>query len=179
MELHTRQHPSIPGQRHTIPTIDAVLERFPDTLTTLDLKDLRAAAVAPLCTLLRTLKRTRDVYIGVDTAEQVMLFRQLCPEVRTSGTDAERTAMRAARAVNDASFVTDQLVSQPSFVAADGTKRITREFVAYSHSKNIAVLPWVVDDPADMTDLINIGIDGIYTRRPDVMVTLLHQMGLR
>ena len=39
------------------------------------------------------------------------------------------------------------------------------------------MLTWVVDDPKDMTDLIKMGIDGIYTRRPDVMVKLLHDMG--
>ncbi|HSB85840.1 MAG TPA: glycerophosphodiester phosphodiesterase family protein [Ilumatobacteraceae bacterium] len=162
-----------------IPTIRSILEVFPDTLVTLDLKDLRTVAVAPLCDLLRTLKRTNDVYIGVDTTEQVTLFRQLCPEVRTSGTDADRRAMRAARAAHDASFVTNQLVSQPEFVASDGTRRITPDYLAYSHSKNIAVLTWVVDDATDMLDLIDMGIDGIYTRRPDVMVKLLEDMGIK
>lgn len=160
-----------------IPTIEAILRKFPHTLATLDLKDIRTAAVRPLCTLLRTLGRTTDVYIGVDAADQVMLFRQLCPEVHTSGTDAERRAMRAARAAGDTTFVTNQLVGQPEFCSADGTRRITSDYLAYSHSKNIAVLTWVVDDPKDMADLIGMGIDGIYTRRPDVMVELLHDTG--
>ncbi len=167
------------GQGLTIPTIESILERFPETLVTLDLKDQRTTAVGPLCALLQKLNRTYDVYIGVDTAEQVLLFRQLCPEVRTSGTDAERQAMRAARAADDASFVTHQLVSQPGYIANDGTKRITTEFLAYSHSKDIAVLTWIVDDPDDMTDLITKGIDGIYTRRPDLMIELLQEMGLK
>ena len=160
-----------------IPTIEAILRKFPHTLVTLDLKDLRTDAVRPLCTLLRTLRRTSDVYIGVDAAEQVLLFRQQCPEVHTSGTDAERRAMRAARAAGDTTFVTNQLVGQPEFRSADGTTRITPDYLAYSHSKNIAVLTWVVDDPKDMADLIRMGVDGIYTRRPDVMVKLLHKMG--
>jgi glycerophosphoryl diester phosphodiesterase len=166
------------GKGIGIPTIKSILEEFPHTLVTLDLKDLRTAAVPPLCSLLRTLHRTNDVYIGVDVAAQVMLFRQLCPEVRTSGTDADRRAMRAARAAGDASFVTNDLVSQPAFRAADGTKRITPAYLAYSHSKNVAVLTWVVDDPSDMASLIDMGIDGIYTRRPDVMIELLKHMGL-
>ena len=165
------------GTGITIPTIESILRRFPHTLVTLDLKDLRTEAVAPLCRLLRLLDRTTDVYIGVDTNEQVMLFRGLCPEVHTSGTDAERRAMRAARDAGDTTFVTKQLVGQPAFLADDGTKRISSDFLAYSHSKGIAVLTWVVDDPKDMTDLIKMGIDGIYTRRPDVMVKLLHDMG--
>ncbi len=160
-----------------IPTIEAVLRAFPHTLVTLDLKDLRTEAVQPLCTLLRTLGRTSDVYIGVDAAEQVTLFRQLCPEVHTSGTDADRRAMRAARASGDTTFVTNQLVGQPEFRSADGTTRVTSDYLAFSHSKNIAILTWVVDDPKDMTDLIKMGIDGIYTRRPDLMVKLLRNMG--
>ena len=171
------EHP-FRGMGIRIPTIRSILEEFPHTLVTLDLKDLRTPAVEPLCTLLRTLHRTNDVYIGVDTTEQVLLFRQRCPEVRTSGTDADRKAMRTARAANDATFVTKQLVSQPEFVAADGTRGITSEYLAFSHSKNIAVLTWTVDDPADMTSLIKLGIDGIYTRRPDVMVKLLKDMGM-
>jgi glycerophosphoryl diester phosphodiesterase len=166
------------GKGITIPTIESILRAFPHALVTLDLKDLRTAAVPPLCSLIRALHRADDVYIGVDAAAQVMLFRQLCPEVRTSGTDAERRAMRAARASNDPSFVTHDLVSQPPFLAPDGTKRITPDYLAYAHSKDIAVLTWVVDDPSDMADLINIGVDGIYTRRPDVMIKLLNEMGL-
>ena len=165
------------GKGIGIPSIEAILRRFPTTLVTLDLKDLRTEAVEPLCTLLRLLGRTTDVYVGVDTNEQVMLFRELCPEVHTSGTDAERRALRAARDAGDTTFVTNQLVGQPAFLSDDGTKRISSDYLAYSHSKGIAVLTWVVDDPKDMTDLIKIGIDGIYTRRPDVMVKLLHDMG--
>ena len=74
----------------TIPTIEQVLIRFPTELTTLDLKDQRVELVAPLCELLVGLQRTRDVYVGVDTSEQVLEFRRLCPTVHTSGTDEDR-----------------------------------------------------------------------------------------
>ena len=39
-------------------------------------------------------------------------------------------------------------------------------------------MTWVVDDPQDISDLIDMGIDGIYTRRPDVMIKLLQEKGL-
>lgn len=165
------------GDGIRIPTIRSILEAFPHTLVTLDLKDRRTAAVEPLCSLLRSANRTSDVYIGVDTTEQVELFRELCPEVHTSGTDAERRAMRAAREANDATFVTHQLISQPELVASDGAWRISADSLAFSHSKGIAVLTWVVDDVDDMTQLIELGVDGIYTRRPDLMVGLLTEMG--
>ena len=162
----------------TIPTVEEVLDAFPTRLATLDLKDLRIEAVAPVCELLTRIGRTHDVYVGVDTNEQVLLFRKTCPEVHTSGTDDERKAMRAARTAGDTSFVSNQLVGQPGFLADDGTKRITASYLDYSHSKGIAVLTWVVDDPGNMTALVNMGIDGIYTRRPDVMIDLLHSLGV-
>jgi glycerophosphoryl diester phosphodiesterase len=170
------EHP-FRGMGLRIPTIQSILDRFADMPVTLDLKDLRTAAVEPLCTLLRTAHRTDDVYIGVDTTEQVQLFRELCPEVNTSATDSERRAMRAAREANDETFVTHQLVSQPEFVASDGTRRITADYLSFSHAHGIAVLTWTVDDADDMADLIELGVDGIYTRRPDVLVQVLKEMG--
>jgi glycerophosphoryl diester phosphodiesterase len=159
-----------------VPTIEAVLNRFPTALTTLDLKDQRVRIVEPVCRLLRKLNRSSNVYVGVDTNEQVLEFRKLCPEIRTSGTDEERTRMRAARNANDTSFVTNQLVSQPPFISQDGTKRITADFLAFSHSKDIAVLTWVIDDPSDIAELVNLGVDGIYTRRPDVMLKVMKDL---
>lgn len=155
-----------------VPTLKQVLQRFPTTPTTLDVKDERVELAAPICALLRDLGRTRDVYIGTDGAAQVVGFRSACPEVNTSGTDEERKAMRTARDAGDTAFTTRQLVSQPSYKAADGTIRITKAFLDFSHSKGIAVLTWVVDDPKDMAALMALGVDGIYTRRPDLMIKL-------
>jgi glycerophosphoryl diester phosphodiesterase len=160
-----------------IPTIQAVLAKFPTSLVTLDLKDLTVESATQICRLLTELKRADTVYVGVDTTEQVLEFRRRCPEVRTSGTDDERRAARAARESGDTSFVSSQLVSQPSYRAQDGTKRVTSETLAFSHSHNTAVLTWVVDDEKSMSELIDLGVDGIYTRRPEVMLKLLRKKG--
>jgi glycerophosphoryl diester phosphodiesterase len=169
-------HHPFRGKGISIPTVEAVLHRFPTTLVTLDLKDQRTNLVQPVCALLRNLGRTSDVYVGSDSNDQVLSFREQCPEVHTSGTDTERRAMRAARQSGDTTFVTHQLVGQPGFRADDGSKRITPEYLAYSHSKGIAVLTWVVDDPKEMEDLIVMGVDGIYTRRPDVMKRVIDEL---
>lgn len=166
------------GQGITIPTIESLLDAFPETLFTLDLKDLRTSAVRPLCDLLRSSGRTRDVYVGVDTSEQVALFRETCPEVETSGTDEERKAARAARESHDTTFVSNQAVSQPEYIGSDGNPRVTADSLEFSHRNNTAVLPWVIDDPDEMRTLIKLGVDGIYTRRPDVMIDVLRQMGI-
>ena len=159
----------------TIPTIEAVLRRFPNSLVTLDLKDQRPAIAKPVCELITRLNRVKTVYVGSDSNEQVVEFRSICPELRTSGTSDERQLMRAARESGDTTFQTRQLVSQPPFIGSDGRKRVTAETLAFSHALNIAVLTWVVDDPDDMRALIDLEVDGIYTRRPDLLAKLVKE----
>jgi glycerophosphoryl diester phosphodiesterase len=172
------EHP-FRGRGIGVPSIEQILTEFPTTLTTLDLKDQRVDLVAPVCGLLRRLGRTSDVYIGSDSSDQVLRFREVCPEVRTSATDDERAMMRAAREAGDTTFTTPQRVGQPPYIGSDGTKRITADYLEFSHMHDIAVLTWVVDDRDQLRELIELGVDGVYTRRPDVMVDVLNEMGLR
>ncbi len=163
------------GKGITIPTVQQIVLRFPASLVTLDLKDQRLKVVQPVCQLISEANRVDTIYVGVDTDEQVIEFRRLCPTVHTSGTSAERKALRAARETDNTNFVTKQWVSQPPFVGDDGTKRVTASSLAFSHQLNIAVLTWVVDDPKDMAELVELGVDGIYTRRPDLLEKVIQQ----
>ena len=165
---------SFRGRGLTIPTIKEVLQRFPDVLATLDLKDQRVEVVAAVCNLVKALDREDSIYVGVDTTEQVMEFRRLCPTLRTSGTSEERQAARAVRERADTTYRSPQTVSQPSYLADDGTPRVTAESIASAHSRNVAVLTWVIDDPDVMRQLVEMGVDGIYTRRPDLLLEIVN-----
>ncbi|MBW1844397.1 MAG: hypothetical protein JRJ05_08660, partial [Deltaproteobacteria bacterium] len=45
-------------------------------------------------------------------------------------------------------------------------------FVAAAHRHGLWVHPWTVNDPAEMKRLIELGVDGIFTDRADLLVTL-------
>jgi glycerophosphoryl diester phosphodiesterase len=156
-----------------VPTVEEILRAFPDTLTTLDLKTAGAQPVQPVCDLLRMLGRTDDVYVGTESRDQPELFRATCPEVHTSGTSEERQQRSAAQDAGELSSPVAQLVSQPSFIGRDGESRITEEYLSFAQASDTAVFTWVVDDPSTMKELIEMGVDGIYTRRPDLMVEVL------
>lgn len=167
------------GKGLTIPTLEAILRRFPKALVSLDLKNESMAMIKPTCALLHALNRRTDVFVGSNRDAQILAFRKACPDVRTSATMVDVYASRDARANNDASFRPIALVDQPPFRADDGKELVTKESLAFAHSKGIAVLTWVVDDPKDMKRLITWGVDGIYTRRPDVLIAVLKSMGKR
>ena len=161
------------GKGIRVPSIKEVLQRFPDRLATLDLKDPTTKVVEAICALTTELKRTETLYVGVDFAAQVMAFRRRCPILRTSGTDTERQQVRAARDRGDLTFRSKQTVGQPSYLADDGTVRVTKDSIDAAHARNVAILTYVVDDPKAMEDLVKWGVDGIYTRRPDVLARIV------
>jgi len=166
------------GQGIGVPTVEEIMRAFPDTLTTIDLKNAGATPVQPVCDLLQELGRTDDVYVGVETNAQPELFRAACPEIFTSGTSAERQQRRAAQAAGRSSSPVAQLVSQPGYRGSDGQPRIDAEYIEFAQASNSAVFTWVIDDRETLTELIEMGIDGIYTRRPDIMLDVLDELGL-
>ena len=167
------------GKGVRIPTLESIVRRFPNALLSLDLKNESMAMIKPTCALLHSMNRRTDVFVGSNSDAQILAFRKVCPDVRTSATMVDVYASRDARASNDASFKPVSLVDQPPFRADDGTELVTKESLAFAHSNGIAVLTWVVDDPKDMKRLITLGVDGIYTRRPDVLIAVLKSMGKR
>jgi glycerophosphoryl diester phosphodiesterase len=52
---------------------------------------------------------------------------------------------------------------------------VTRRFIREAQRLNIPVQAWTVDDEDDMRRLLDWGIDGIQTDRPDVLARLLSE----
>ena len=50
---------------------------------------------------------------------------------------------------------------------------MTNSFVRTSHSRGLAVEVWTINDIETMQKLINWGVDGLITDRPDLMLELL------
>jgi glycerophosphoryl diester phosphodiesterase len=54
---------------------------------------------------------------------------------------------------------------------------VTADMVARAHKAKIKVVPWTVDDPAVMGDLISLGVDGLITDYPDRLRAVLRERG--
>ncbi len=69
-------------------------------------------------------------------------------------------------------------------IYSPGFRLVTREAVEALHRAGIPVVPWTVNEPADMERLLAIGIgalrgDGIITDHPDRLIQVLRARGLR
>ncbi len=49
---------------------------------------------------------------------------------------------------------------------------LTQALIDKAHKLSLLVIPWTVNDPDDMRDLIAMGVDGIISDRPDVLLGL-------
>ena len=156
----------------TIPTFESILEEFPTTLISIDLKDESLDMVQPVCELLRAHERFNDVFVGSNSDPQILEFRQQCPDVRTSAIMSDVYATRDARANNDPNFVPAVTVDQPPF-RINGAEIVDADSLAFAHQHGVAILTWVVNDVDDMKLLVDLGVDGIYTSYPDRLLEIL------
>ncbi len=54
----------------------------------------------------------------------------------------------------------------------------TRRFVQHAQRAGVAVYVWTVDDPVEMGRLLDIGVDGIMTDEPEVLLEVMVERGL-
>jgi len=62
-------------------------------------------------------------------------------------------------------------------VWSPGFTELAPQLVAEAHALGLRVIPWTANDPADMSRLIDIRIDGLITDRPDLLRRVLDQKG--
>jgi glycerophosphoryl diester phosphodiesterase len=60
-----------------------------------------------------------------------------------------------------------------------GLRVLTPRFVKEAHARNIPIHVWTVDDPGDMRRLLEWGVDGVQSDRPDLLAEVLCQVAGR
>ncbi len=56
-------------------------------------------------------------------------------------------------------------------------RNVTAATVAAAHGLDLKVIPWTVNDPAEMRRLIDLKVDGLITDYPDLALPILSEMG--
>jgi glycerophosphoryl diester phosphodiesterase len=159
-----------------IPRLDEVLMAFPDALMNIDLKqDGIEDAVAGV---IRRLGATDRVLIGSFSDERVARFREVTGgAVATSAGPLEtRAAIQSATRGRPISGEADafQIPERHRLVRV-----ATRRFVAAAHEAGKHVHVWTVNAPDRMARLLDRGVDGIVTDRPDVLDAVIAGRGSR
>lgn len=170
------------GQGIQVTALAEVFERFPQMRYAIEIKKSGIPVEQPLCDLIRQYNMQDKVLVASFHDAVMQTFRATCPEVATSASRGEVTKFVVLGKIFLSGLVAPGYEAiQPPFDPEESYNIpiMTRRFIRESHAQNIKVEPWTVDDPDLMRQYIEWGVDGIITDRPDLMVELLKELGLK
>jgi len=161
------------GQGIVIPTLESVFERFPGYRMNIEIKQSEPPIYQQFCDLIRKHEMGDRVMVASFHDEDLVKFRAACPEVATSGSEGQIRAFVYLHLAFLGRLYPPDFSAIQVPVESSGITILTKRFVNVAHARGLWVDAWTIDDPADMQRLIDIGVDGIITDRPDVLMQLL------
>ncbi len=149
-----------------IPLFEDLLGAFPDARFNVDCK-----ADSAIDSLAASITRTNSIdriCIGSFSDLRLRTLRnRLGPGLCTSFGPAQVAALRLAGTAPGGGQVAQVPVRQGRI------EIVNDRFVRRAHAKGIAVHVWTIDDPVEMNRLLDLGVDGIMTDRPQVLKDVL------
>lgn len=163
------------GGAAVVPRLEEVLDTWPQVRVNVDVKT--DAAVAATVATLRRCAATDRVLLASFSDARLARLRALAPNVATS------LGRRGVAALRVASWTGRRLRLPPSVVAAQvpvrayGVPVVDARFVRYAHLLGLQVHVWTVDRPGQMARLLDLGVDGLMTDRPEVLRSVYQRRG--
>lgn len=159
------------GRGVAIPTLAEVLDAFPGMRVNVEIKDARAQQA--VWRAVRDAGAVHRVLIAAGRLADRARFAEYPGPVSASASElrafyvAHRLHLaRAARPRVDAFQMPER---------HGGRQVLSPRLVADVHAHNVAVHVWTVDETDDMRRLLEWGVDGIVTDRPDRLARVLHE----
>ena len=165
------------GGREQIPTLARLMDEFPRARFNIDLKSEGAGiALADLVDARRAWDR---VLVGSFSGRRLAEFRRrVSRPVATSATPRDIAAFLAVPAARAAAWLATR-----DFAAFQvphrrrGLRVVGPGLVRRAHAAGKHVHVWTIDEPTEMHELLELGVDGLFTDRTDVLKDVLTARG--
>lgn len=158
------------GQGVTVPTLEEVMTAFPDTVVTVDLKENNLEQI--LAGLAASRGWWDRLIVGSFSDRRLRRFRR----------EVEGRVATSAGPVEIARFLATVRMGRVPSMAADalqiptrarGITVVDRKTVAAAHAALKHVHVWTINESSEMHRLLDLGVDGIITDRPDLLNDVL------
>lgn len=161
--------------REPIPLLEDLVAAFPQVRINIDTKhDTSVDAVAAV---LRRTGAVDRVCIGSFSETRLARIRALMgPELCTSLGPKETARLRGGSfGLPGAGHLAGVCAQVPHRVK--GVTIVDERFVAKAHALGLQVHVWTIDEPDEMHELLDLGVDGIMTDQPAVLKDVLVDRG--
>ena len=166
------------GKGITIARFDELLELDANQRINVDMKDPKPELVRAMADLLRKYNAVGRVCVASFHSQNIFLLRKIMPDALTSFTSKE-----VAKYVLTINFGLGFLWKRfPSCVfqmpermpeTKHGIRLLTKRFIKYCHKRNIKIQIWTINEADEMRRLLAMGVDGLFTDDPALMLEVL------
>lgn len=157
-----------------VPTLEWLLTTFTDVSVVVDMKSDGLAG--PLASLIDALDAHDRLIVGSFSETRLAEFRHHSRgRVATSaGPTSARLWVLASR-VGRGVHGDEAALQLPTHMR--GIRVVDEKLVAAAHRSGVQVHVWTVNRPSEMVRLLDIGVDGVITDRPDLLKDVLLERG--
>ena len=156
------------GRGARVETLDALLERYPDTALSIDIKDAEDAAADAVAACLARRPGTGSVTVGSFHERTLARFRERAPEVDTAASRAEVAALWCGRVLPGTARAAPRYRRLQIPPRWWGLSLATRGFIGRAAERGVDCVYWTINDPGAMRELVRRGAAGVVTDRPDL-----------
>ncbi len=165
------------GGEAAIQRLDAVLDTWPHVRFNIDVK--AENAIRPTLDAVRAAGALDRVLLAsFSDARLARIRRELGPKVATSMGIREVARLWANARLGRRIRVPEGVVAAQIPVRQSGIPVLSRRLIAYAHRLGLQVHVWTIDQPAEMNDLLDLGVDGIMTDRVEVLRDVYQARGI-
>lgn len=165
------------GGHESVPTLDELFDAFPAARFNIDLKS--EGAVLALADFIAARSAWDRVLVGSFSHRRTARFRALTRgRVPTSATPVETVVYRVLPSARLAAWVTRGRPAALQVPHRLGRLRVvTPGLVRRAHAAGLHVHVWTVDEAAEMHELLDRDVDGLFTDRTDILKDVLVDRG--
>ena len=155
-----------------VPALRDVLARYPGKKIIVELKQSSAALARAVVDEIHRAKAVEHVCLGSFSDAAMRAARAYGPDIATStGRLGVRFALYRSWCYLSPGHVLYQALQVPEM--SGPTRVVSPRFVKMAHKAGVVVQVWTVDEAEDIRRLLDWGVDGIISDRPDVASRVL------
>jgi glycerophosphoryl diester phosphodiesterase len=159
---------------HPIPRLEDLMEMFPEARFNIDIKS--RGANEPLAQLIERMGAFDRVCIGSFDEAVIRTFRRTLSRPVATACGPVAVGATVAGVPRWGPLRDDGVVFQVPH-RHRGIRVTDRRFVRRAHAAGRHVHVWTIDDPVEMRELLDLGVDGIFTDRTDLLREVLIERG--
>jgi len=165
------------GRGLTIPTLAEILRELPKARLSIELKEETQVAAESLCAMVKRRGAGERVLVSSFHQAPVDTFRARCPRVATAATPGEAWRFYLASGLGLTNLVQPKAAVFFVFERLGPFQLVTRRLVSQAAALNLPIYVWGAESDDAVRTLLDAGVAGITTDRPDRLLALLRHKG--